>query len=702
VNVGLSRRTGWARAASYGAGLLIGLAAVVYMMPLPAIVGTGPLWVAPFNVDLAQNLTGHLIFQRPGWHWPLLSSPDLFWPRGASIAMTDSNPLVSLIAKILATLRGEPANLLGLWFAACWLLQPVAAVYAVRGFEARRWEAALAAAIVAACFPAFLIRVGHINLCGHFLLLLALGRSARMLRSGAGRETHEWISAYLILLTAVLVHPFLFLMASAILAAPPLQSVGEGGGRWRRLAINFVATVVLAFLPFLLLSGTTGGMDRGYGFYSMNLLSPVWPQHSGIFGRDLPAIDATGGQYEGFNYLGAGGLLSIAVAGFVAWKYRPFAWRPWWGLIAILVLLTILALSNNIYAGNLPLLRLGGRQWDSILGFIRSSGRLFWPVGYALLLGSIAVLSNRLPRPYAAAALVAVMVLQIVDSGPLRGNARDYMAGGGPPVAHLYIPDGVRLLTTLPVCTQTDDGQTIAALARLQAVRTGARLSDIKLSRPPSWFNCERSLTDGMELPLRPGEVRLLMEPVAIQGLRKGVFGNATSCRRYGGPVVCARDVTLIGGDPVEINQTLPQLAQGTVLNGPAIQPILSFGWRADVAGGDFLSEGPRTTLLASMPEIMPAILVLRLTLIGIARTAGGERPVTIQVGEGQPIDVTLIDQAPTKIDIPIVAATLPNGILRVAFDIFRPVDPTRRGLVLPVNRAGIRIEKIELSAPAG
>ncbi len=42
----------------------------------------------------------------------------------------------------------------------------------------------------------------------------------------------------------------------------------------------------------------------GYDYYSMNLLAPI---SGGKLGQTL--INATGGQYRGFNYLGMGVLL---------------------------------------------------------------------------------------------------------------------------------------------------------------------------------------------------------------------------------------------------------------------------------------------------------------------------------------------------------------------------------------------------------
>jgi hypothetical protein len=697
---GASAETRLQSLVGYGAGLIVGIVAVIYFFPLSAIEGVGGLWAQPGNVDLDQNLTGHLIFQRPGWHWPLLYSPDLFWPRGASIAMTDSNPLFSLIAKVLAGLLGHPVNLLGVWFALCWLMQPVAAVYVVRGLGARRWEAAAAAAVFASCFPAFLFRIGHINLCGHFMILFALGETLRMARCGAGARLHDWTAAAGILLVAIMMHPTLFLIDAAVMAAVPMQALIAKESRFR-VALNFVAAILVAFVPFSLISGMTGGMDRGFGFYSMNMLSPLWPQQSGIFGSGLPIIDATGGQYEGFNYLGAGGLLVIAVAAWLAWKNRRQAgWARWRGVIVVMAGLTLLALSTEIYAGKLLILPLGTRQWDSIFGFVRSSGRLFWPVGYVLVLGSIVALSQRLPRAVAGVLLLIGAVLQIVDSGPLRNNARGYFAGSGAATIGIGLPENVTLLTTLPACTHTDDAQTTAALLRLDAARAGARLSDIKLSRLPRWFSCERALTDGTELPLLPGEVRFLLEPIAIERLRQGVLapGLESPCRYYGTALVCGRDIHFKPDSVSVVGKALPVLAVPAALDGTGVAPILSFGWHQDADKPVFWSEGPRATLLARLTALPASGATLAMTVSGVAAKAGGNRPITVQIGRGKPVEIALADLADTEIDLPITQADLSGGVLRVAFDIDHPVDPKKRGLGLPVDRAGIKIESLVLS----
>ncbi len=684
----------------YLIGLIIGVLGVAYLMPLPTILGTGALWTSPSG-DLAQNLTGHLAFQDPGWSMPPLLAPTLFWPHGLSIGMTDSNPLVSLLAKVIAQLRGKPANLLGFWFAACWLLQPIAAVYAVRGMGSRSWLSALAAAVISAIFPALLFRVVHINLCGQFQLLLALGLALRMMDRPALAPRH-WILPCLLLIVGVLTHPYIFAFSAAVLAAPALQGLLDRRSGAVASAFGFLIAAGLPVLLFRVLSGTLGGGDRGFGFFSMNLISPFWPQKSGLFGPNLPVIDPTGGQYEGFNYLGGGGLLLILLALLLLarggyWRARL---RPWWrcrrAMVIMLICLTLLALSTNVYAGPYPVLLLGARPWDQVFGALQSAGRAFWVVGYALLLASIACLESRLPRPALGVALAVVLVLQWVDTGPLRAEAQTYFTGNYESPPAIALPKGLRLLTTLPVCMH--DGpitQTVATL-RLAAVRAGAKLSDVKTSRLPVWFNCETVVSDGTELPLRQGEMRIFLMPPATTRFRQEVLGSGTVCRKEDDFIVCTRGLAPPDGTPVPPGPPVPVLdvaAAGTMLQGAALDPVLSWGWKADATGLHW-SEGPRATLLFQVPG-KPRRLRLRLVLDGVAQDPGGERPVVLRIGRETETHVTLPDLHSAVVDLLLTPADTPDGIVRVAIDIFHPIDPKKRALTAPVGRAGVRLRSV-------
>ncbi len=657
----------------------IGAGWTLLLMPLSAIAGGGALWAAPGG-DNAQALAGHLAFQLDAWRLPPLFAHTLFWPGGLSVAMTDSNSLFSLLAKLAAGFAGHPVNLLGAWWALCWAAQPVAAVYALRGFGVRALAPSLAAAALAAMTPALLFRINHVNLCGHFLLLLMLGTTLRLLR----RETTRlWCAAGAILAGAILSHPYLFAFDCAVLAALPVQRLIEDRRTAWPTCLRFLACCLAPLLMFTLLSGTVGGGDHGFAVFSMNLLSPVWPQHSGLFGAGLPVIDATGGQGEGFNYLGGGTLLLVAV-GLAAWlSGRRVSLRPWRGLLAVLAGLFVLALSSRVYAGQMRLLNLGLKPWEDIFAPIRASGRAFWPVGYAIMLAGVTSVAA-LPRLVGWPLLALAVALQWIDTTPLRHDVQAMMDGGSPAPALPVLPTGGRLLTITPSpgCGGALAGTRDSNLLLLAGVRAGMALGDIGVGRPPRWFNCEKLLTDTAERPMQPGELRIFTDAV-VPLVRQELLGPATQCTRADGFAICVMQTAPPVGEKMDLRHGLAEL-HGTA-TGAALVPLLSFGWARDAAGLAW-SEGPRATLAFRPP---PGARHLSLRIDGVADRDGGSRAVTISSAAGVLVQADLPDAQATTIDLDIPDSSAP---LWLAFDMNRPVDPVRRGLKAPVNRAALRL----------
>ena len=525
------------RGRDYAAAGLIGTAAVFAMLPVATILGTGGLWTMP-DADAAQALTGHLAFQAPGWHWPLLLAPDLAWPGGSSIAMTDSNPLFSLAAKLAAGALGRPVNLLGLWVALCWALQPMAAVYAVRSMAGRPLpiEAVLAAAVLSLLCPAWLMRFHHVNLLGHFLLLVTLGLAVRMTRAPRG---HPWWTAGVFLTVAILMHPYLFLFAAVMLSTPALnRMVMAGRAAWPCVAAYGVCCACPVALLWLL-SGSLGMHASGFGVDSMNLLSPVWPQLSGLFGAGLPIIDATGGQYEGFNYQGAGVLLLIAVAALSLCSSRrrlSLPARPLSAMLVPMVALTLLALTPRVYAGHWLVLPLPLCPWDRVLALVRASGRAFWVVGYALMTGSVVLLAVRLPRRALIPLLTVAVILQIIDTRPLRASAAAFFAGSGQSSPSFALSKDATLLRIVPACAIAP----FADRLRLVAIRQGLHLADMRLAHPYRAVECQKALAIGLTTEMASGEARFFL-PVAAANLRSAALGAEAKCFDTGNGVLCSR-----------------------------------------------------------------------------------------------------------------------------------------------------------------
>lgn len=682
----MSRDTPAGKAAAYAVALACGVVLLFTLMPLDAITGTGGLWRSPAG-DMAQGLTGHLALQQDAWRFPPLFAENLFWPHGVSVALTDSNPLFSLLAKLLSP---RPVNLLGAWLACCWVLQPVAAVYALRALS-RSLAGAVTVAVLAGLFPALLFRIGHVNLCGHFLILLALGLSLRLLQ---GATRRRWVAAGAVLTVAILCHPYLFMASAATLAAAPVQTTIRRRPEWWHAWLPYLVACVVPVIVFVVLAGTLGGGDKGFVTYSMNLLSPFWPQRSGLFGPGLPVIDATGGQYEGFCYLGAGSLLLI-----LASLPQLGGLRRWPGLVAVLAGLTLIALSSRVYAGHVKLIDLGAKPWEDIFAVFRASGRAFWPVGYALIIGAVAA-ACQMPAPLRLPLLAIAIVLQVIDTTPLRLAAEDALAGRIAQAGTLpALPSGGTLLTVLPTpgCGIDPTSRALSSPVLLAGVRAGMRLGDVGVGRAPSWFNCEEVLSDGLELPLRPKEVRLFTDPAVQQVLRPALLGPGAICRRDAGAVLCGRDVAMPAGDAVAATGAAARLDVPAIgLSGPSLAPYLGFGWRVAADGGVW-SEGPRASLLLGVEPGRDLRLTLRVE--GIATRAGGTRRVTVSAGRQRLAELDLPDREARDLALRIPRSAIEDGTLRLALDFFRPVDPERRGVVAPVNRAAVRLLSLDLAA---
>jgi phage tail protein X len=155
-------------------------------------------------------------------------------------------------------------------------------------------------------------------------------------------------------------------------------------------------------------------------------LDALWnPQAPGISAL-LPAHEASAGRgFEGFHYLGAGGLALVAAALLVAWA-RPAraderaAGQRLRKLVPALGVLAILAVAH------LPL----PAPVLAALDPIRASGRLFWPIGYVLVLMALLAV-YRLPARAAGATLAAMLALQAVDLAPMAATIRAQTAEAG-------------------------------------------------------------------------------------------------------------------------------------------------------------------------------------------------------------------------------------------------------------------------------
>jgi hypothetical protein len=343
-------------------------------------------------------------------------------PAGTNVIFVDVIPIAAFLGKIVSGLAGRVIVPYGLWVGLCFVLSAVLAVLVVVEVGQRSILASVAASLLVLSAPALLHRFGHLGLLAHFEILGAFFLYLRDRRLTAARfRTAAW-SAWLVL--TLLTHVYLFAMIGSIYVASLLRRRRVEPSRRPLAEPAFVVGAVIAVMVIAGHVGPGTGTSPfagGFGYFSMNLVSPFWPQRSGVFPGQQAIIDATGGQYEGFNYLGFGSLLMVFGAVGLNLSEFSMMMRRHRELAVVLTLLTLFAVSHRVFLGSIELIDLDF-SWhvDRLLGIFRSSGRMFWPAYYGLMLGGLVLLLRRLSPAWQVGIVVACCALQLVDTEPLR------------------------------------------------------------------------------------------------------------------------------------------------------------------------------------------------------------------------------------------------------------------------------------------
>lgn len=390
--------------------------------------------------DPAQHYLGWLFFAGEPWAWPPGRIAGFGYPQGTAVVFTDSIPLLALLFKPLAAWLPAGWHYFGGWMLACYALNGYFGLRLVAHLTDRTVLRVLGAGFFVVVPPVLLRSGGHESLMAHWLLLAAIELHL------SGWRTGRWLALCVV---ASLVHPYLLLMVLGLLGAAALQEtwvlrrVAPKQVGTRLLAIGAATGTAMALAGYFSSHGPVAA--GGFGFFSMNLNAwwDPWFDWS-RFLKQRPM--GTGGQYEGFMYLGAGMLLlGVMAAGiFAAQPSRPP--RALWPLLAVAAAFWCLALSNRVMFGDkllwtVPL----PADLKGALSVFRASGRFGWVAFYLLHLGIFWTLLKALPARLVAALLALGLVLQVTDQGHKHQEFRKTFAGRAQWVSPLQSPQWAQM-----------------------------------------------------------------------------------------------------------------------------------------------------------------------------------------------------------------------------------------------------------------
>jgi Family of unknown function (DUF6311) len=696
----------------FGLATLIGLVFGLSIYGWSFFVGRGNYWEHPVG-DIVTHRIGAIYFGRDVWRFPLFLVPDFGAPEGANIVFSDSIPLFALFAKIIYKVTGWLPDFFGFFIVICYPI--LAYFFAKTACEVGIKDPVLivGAVCLALLNPALTYRYHHAALMAHFLIVWAILLYIRLRRKPTNRMLVVEFTAALVL--AMMIQSYFVVMMFPFLLAAHFQALLE-----RRVSFTFVMSAVAGVVAASIITAWCFGAIGhgiatptlpGFGFYSMNILSPILPFRE-RFPDSIASMmswdqrrfswDATGGQIEGYNYLGLGLILLGALQLATIKRERETVQRHTF-LILLMVILFFYSLSTKIYFGNWLIVNIPLNDFAAkTIGLFRTSGRMFWPFYYVLTLTALLFTMRRFQLRTAQGIVGLAIFVQFVDTMPVMR----YAAVG----TSTKYPQALKRVTWVPLLAQhkfmvqypsyqcggwgtqgkSPPNSNLELL--LLAAENRVATNSVYLARP-TMRNCNQERDEALQFNLRDGGLYVFNDTSMIQRLElKPDFKQL--CREFSigtmGGIVCSKLWTEILAAELGANFSnvsgygRRDYTLGTQLNfkerGNGAR-FLKDGWSL-IGDWGIWSFSDRSTVELEFPRPVQTPLKLQLNAI---TNVGPSTPMTTYkvVANGSEIGhitySTNAPWAPITIDVPADVVSKTPGVLHISFEWHGPGLPTSK-----------------------
>lgn len=382
--------------------------------------------------DIVQHYAGWVNFREAPWKLPLGEMNNL-GTTGSLVSYTDSIPIVAILFKLFRDFLPATFQYFGIYILLCFILQGIGAALLL---ERKKVSLIIqTSCVLLFTFSPVMIERAfrHTALASHFLILFSMLHYLNYRESLKQKEKGN-LPGGLILQNclAIMIHPYFLpiTMMFTLLAIIEFLRIKhwKGVGNWSREIFEAgkcgFPVLILGNLIGVLGSGISPSR-YGYGFFSMNLNAPFNPLSCGAYTWStlLPVLPQRNGNYDGFNYFGAGilGLFMFVLIAALLNRYilADFTKRNAFVFIAILFM-TGFAITNVITVNQWQIVIPMPDWLITLCGIFRASSRMFYFTWYVVLTGTLYFLIGLIRNARTIVVIILVFVcLQGVDLSKL-------------------------------------------------------------------------------------------------------------------------------------------------------------------------------------------------------------------------------------------------------------------------------------------
>ena len=388
----------------------------------------GPIALNPFEIqwlgihDFLQSYFGWEFFRSTEWTNPLGGNPRYGYDVASSIVYSDSIPLFAIPFKVISSILPTPFQYFGIWLLCCYILQAIIG-WEIVGIYTNSFLYRMCVTLLLIGSPIILwqLDLTHIALAGHFVILCAIYLNL----TNPKYKPFLWA---LTIIGAALIHFYLLVMVIVLWAANLLDELMNHRSCYKQFLTQFFFTVaallICAWQAGYFMVGFSSVSDNSFGNYAMNLFSIFDSRGYSLFFKGIPQQEYFD---EGFNYIGAGGMLLLIASLPSIWILRKQLWQQVHTKLFLclsLIVLLLLSLTHQLHYGDKILHIPLPPPLISFLSVIRCSGRLFWPLYYFLLFVPSVLILKSYKRSIAFGLLILAVPLQFADITPLREKVR--------------------------------------------------------------------------------------------------------------------------------------------------------------------------------------------------------------------------------------------------------------------------------------